>query len=125
MRYLIARSQSNRFSQLSFRIIPIAIVMKTDEAKRGMSLSQIGISFNGLQRSLFCQLPRLGRRRLHIPVQEGIAVGQLRVGKRKSGVELDCTFKPFNGLTQALSRTTGRIVATRGVELARLFVFTW
>src|SRR4030095_1293455 len=61
VRNLIARLQLNGFSQFAFGVSPIAIVVKSDEAKRSVPFSQLRIRFDCFYRRLLCALPGLGR----------------------------------------------------------------
>ena len=68
--------------------------------------------------------PRSCRRRLDIPVEQRIAVSQLRVSDGKLRIEFDGALESFDRLSQAFRGASRGVVTTGGVELSRLFVFS-
>ena len=89
-----------------------------------MRFSQIRIRLDRTQRRFLRAFPRFRRWWLDIPVEERIAVGELRVCNGKLRIKFDCTFETFDRLSQTFGGTAGRVVTTGGVKLASFLVLS-
>jgi hypothetical protein len=61
----------------------VTVVMKPDEAERGVRIGAIIVSLDRFEGGLLGALPRVCRRWLNVPVHQGVAVGHFSPRQRE------------------------------------------
>src|SRR5215217_9420134 len=89
-----------------------------------MRFGQLRIRFDCAQRRVFGPLPRSRRWWLDVPVEQSVAVGELRMSDGKLRIEFNCTFEALDRLAQTFGCSSRRIVTSGSVELASFFILS-
>src|ERR1044072_1677742 len=89
-----------------------------------MRLGQLRIDLNGAESSALGLFPGACRRRLDVPIQQRITIGEFRVSERKPRIDLHGATQTFNRLSHSFGGAASRVIASGGVKLTRFFVAT-
>ena len=98
MRDSVIRLQLDGEAKFIFSARQVAVVVELDEAERGVRFGQLVVSLDGAKRGLLGMFPCSRRRRLDIPVQQGITVSHLCIGERELRIAFNRALKPFDSL---------------------------